>query len=67
MTTIYDVCRNYRKRGIPLHLRNYTTAAGRSYFWLYYGYAPPIASGLSEDEAKRAMGIVARVHEKIAA
>jgi len=62
---IYETCRNYRERGIPLHVRNHTTAVGSRY-WVYYGYAPPIAIGCTDDEARKALHVAAEMHGKLA-
>jgi len=62
---IYDLCTQLRAEGITVSVRFYPTALRQPRFWVYYGYAPPVAKGLTRDEAITVVKAVAWTHRKI--
>lgn len=58
--TIYELAAKYREDGVPIHLRS---RSGK--FSVYYGYAPAIATGLSEREVQIVLRVVAQMHHEL--
>jgi hypothetical protein len=65
MAALHDTCRALRAEGIPMHLRVYDTLLGEPRHWVYYGYTPPIAAGVTQREATLAVDVAAEVHRRV--
>jgi hypothetical protein len=67
MSELHTICAQFRAEGIPIHVRIYDTLLGEPRHWVYYGYTPAIARGVTYREALIAVDVAVRVHRKIRA
>jgi len=59
--TLYDRCSVLRLHGMPIWLRCFTSPVGLR-FNLYHGYAPPVLSGATWEQAELVIGVLEKVH-----